>query len=85
MTDFETVETWKERLDLTDEDILTPGHLQRVATQGPSQESEFIYCACGCGEFWLRPVGHVGRKQRYVRGHVYRRKPRKRGERKETS
>lgn len=73
MTDFETVETWKDRLDLSDEDILTEGHLQRVATQGPAQESEIIYCACGCGEFWLRPVGHVGRKQRYIRGHAPRR------------
>ena len=73
MMEFETVESWKERLDLTDEDVLTPGHLHRVATQGPAQESEIVYCACGCGEFWLRPVDHVGRKQRYVRGHGPRR------------
>ncbi len=68
------LESWKGRLDLTNEDVLTPGHLHRVATQGPAQESEIIYCACGCGEFWLRPIVHVDRKRRYVQGHAPRRR-----------
>jgi len=54
MTDFETVESWKERLDLTDEEVLTPEYLNRISSQSPIQENEIIYCACGCGEFWLR-------------------------------
>ncbi len=70
MTDFETVEVWKNRLDLSDEDILTQQHLNRVATQPPAQESEIIYCACGCGGFWLRPLNYKGRNFRYIRGHA---------------
>uniref|UniRef100_A0A6M3M9J4 Uncharacterized protein n=1 Tax=viral metagenome TaxID=1070528 RepID=A0A6M3M9J4_9ZZZZ len=73
---LETVETWKKRLDLMDEDILTPGHLQRVAAQHLTQESEIVYCACGCGEFWLRPIDHEGRKQRFIRGHGPQRRTR---------
>ena len=70
MTDFETVEVWKNRLDLSDEDILTQQHLNRVATQPPAQESEIIYCACDCGGFWLRPLNYKGRNFRYIRGHA---------------
>lgn len=72
-----SLEDWKCRLDLMDEDILTEGHLHRVATQPPAQESEIIYCACGCGEFWLRPIGQKERR-RFVRGHSPPRKTRKR-------
>jgi len=72
-----TLEDWKKRQSLSDEDILTPGHLQRVAAQPPAQESEIVYCACGCGEFWLRPVDHVDRKQRFIRGHGPQRRPRR--------
>ena len=70
------LENWKERLDLTDEDILTQEHLSRVATQGPAQESEIIYCACGCGGFWLRPVGQKGRR-RFIRGHTLQKRKRR--------
>ena len=77
MTDFETVETWKKRLGLTDQDILTEEHLNRVAAQGPAQESEIVYCACGCGEFWLRSLNYKGRKFRYSRGHTARAKKRR--------
>jgi len=70
-----TLLEWKEYQEASDEDILTPEYLNRVLSQPPVQKSEIVYCVCGCGGFWLRPVGHVGKKQRHIRGHAPKRRP----------
>ncbi len=70
-----TLKEWKNQEDLSDEDVLTLEHRDRVSAEGSALE--IIYCACGCGEWWSRQRDQEGRKQRFIRGHVPRRKPRK--------
>lgn len=65
----ETLEVWKVRKNLSDEDILTQEYLERISDQPPTQGNEIIYCACGCGKFWLRPHNHEGKRRRFIRGH----------------
>ena len=70
-----TLKDWKNREGLSDEEILTTKYLTRISDEPPPLET--VYCACGCGKFWLKRRDQV-QKQRFVRGHSPRRKPRTR-------
>ena len=73
----ETLQGWKEDQGLSDEQILTTKYLDRVSIQPPAPGNEIVYCACGCGKYWLRPLDQ-DKKRRFVRGHSPRTRARRR-------